>query len=201
MYIVHDCIIDGDPQPTELSWWLSHAEPPGDCGFESHSRQLTFFSMTVLSALCLALLHVYMYMYVRVHVLHVYFGADSFHYLYNEELNMSIDLSRNNIAWDTDRNVRFRNPSDIEEAIKGTNMPPNWVSNISGIDWDVILSHLSIIILTYTYMYVYHYMSERVQQYNIYVLHTSATRDPVDQWYKSVWPVIGRSWVRIPAGS
>ena len=79
----------------------------------------------------------YVYMYVRVHVLHVYvetLGADSFHYLYNEELNMSIDLSRNNIAWDTDRNVRFRNPSDIEEAIEGTNMPPNWVSNISGID-------------------------------------------------------------------
>ena len=59
--------------------------------------------------------------------------ADSFHYLYNEELNETIDLSRNGIAWETDREVRFRNDSNLAADLQNTNMPPNWPRNISGL--------------------------------------------------------------------
>lgn len=47
------------------------------------------------------------------------------------------DIDRNNIAWETDRNVRFRNPNgnvDITwQDIEGTVRPPNWPQNISSI--------------------------------------------------------------------
>lgn len=56
---------------------------------------------------------------------------DSFHYLRNDDGD--VDLSRHNIAWDTDRDVRFRNPSNLERALEGTNMPPNWLRDLSGI--------------------------------------------------------------------
>ena len=59
-------------------------------------------------------------------------SIDSFHYLVNEDLNMSVNLSRNNIAWDTDREVRFRNGKNLAERLEGTNQPPNWPRNISG---------------------------------------------------------------------
>ncbi|CAI8017185.1 Cell cycle control protein 50A [Geodia barretti] len=58
---------------------------------------------------------------------------DSFHYLHNEELNETIDLSRNNIAWKTDREVRFRNDSNLAADLEGTNRPPNWPYNVSEI--------------------------------------------------------------------
>ena len=57
---------------------------------------------------------------------------DSFHYLHNEDLNETIDLSRNNIAWETDREVRFRNDSNLAGDLDGTNAPPNWPYNVSG---------------------------------------------------------------------
>ena len=57
---------------------------------------------------------------------------DSFHYLYNVDLNETIDLSRNNIAWDTDRDVRFRNDSNLARDLNGTNAPPNWPWDVSG---------------------------------------------------------------------
>ncbi|CAI8017186.1 Cell cycle control protein 50A [Geodia barretti] len=60
-------------------------------------------------------------------------ALDSFHYLHNEELNETIDLSRNNIAWKTDREVRFRNDSNLAADLEGTNRPPNWPYNVSEI--------------------------------------------------------------------
>ena len=57
---------------------------------------------------------------------------DSFHYLHNEDLNETIDLSRNNIAWQTDREVRFRNDSNLAGDLEGTNRHPNWPYNVSG---------------------------------------------------------------------
>lgn len=47
-------------------------------------------------------------------------------------MNETIDLSRNNIAWETDREVRFRNDSNLDEDLEGTNMPPNWPRKLSG---------------------------------------------------------------------
>lgn len=50
----------------------------------------------------------------------------------------NITLNRTNIAWNTDRTIRFRNPDgspDIsEEELDGTIMPPNWPQDLSGIN-------------------------------------------------------------------
>ena len=76
-------------------------------------------------------MYMYMYTCTNVHI-HTPLIADSFHYLRNEDRNESIDLSRNDIAWDTDRDVRFRNPSNFNRSLTDTNMPPNWPYYLSG---------------------------------------------------------------------
>ena len=59
--------------------------------------------------------------------------ADSYFYLRNDDMNVFVNLSRDNIAWDTDRDVRFRNPPDLNgSALTGTVMPPNWPYNLAG---------------------------------------------------------------------
>ena len=52
---------------------------------------------------------------------------------------MDIDsIDRTNIAWDTDRNTRFRNPNgDVNVShtdLEGTVRPPNWSKNLSEIN-------------------------------------------------------------------
>ena len=48
-----------------------------------------------------------------------------------------MDLDRTNIAWDSDRTVRFQNPNNglnvSESDLEGTTSPPNWPWNLSEI--------------------------------------------------------------------
>ena len=68
-------------------------------------------------------------------------SSDSFDYFYrvdnsNNEIIIG-EINRNNIAWDSDRNSRFRNPNgnaDINETdLVGTVRPPNWPKDLSQI--------------------------------------------------------------------
>lgn len=50
---------------------------------------------------------------------------------------MNVTLDRSNIAWDTDRTVRFQNPGGgvnvAASELDGTIQPPNWPRNLSEI--------------------------------------------------------------------
>ena len=69
-------------------------------------------------------------------------SSDSFDYFYGVGGSSGVDIGDidcTNIAWETDRNIRFRNPNgntDVSEAdLVGTVRPPNWpqpLSNITG---------------------------------------------------------------------
>ena len=51
--------------------------------------------------------------------------------------NTEVTLNRSNIAWSTDRSIRFQNPGRAEkitpEDLVGTIMPPNWLDDLSSI--------------------------------------------------------------------
>ena len=51
--------------------------------------------------------------------------------------NVVVTLNRTNIAWETDRTVRFRNPDGAESVtiadLEGTIQPPSWLYNLSEI--------------------------------------------------------------------
>ena len=75
-------------------------------------------------------------------VLYTLSFLDSFDYFYGVDGSSGVDIGgidRTNIAWDTDRNIRFRNPNGnvniTEEDLRGTIRPPNWplpLNNITG---------------------------------------------------------------------
>ena len=52
--------------------------------------------------------------------------------------NVTVILDRTNIAWDTDRSIRFQNPGGrvnvSADDIEGTVRPPSWLHDISEID-------------------------------------------------------------------
>lgn len=50
----------------------------------------------------------------------------------------NISLSKNGIAWSTDKRIRFRNPSgkDLKSAFEGTAKPPNWRKPVYELDRD-----------------------------------------------------------------
>lgn len=64
-------------------------------------------------------------------------AADSFDSFTNSDDSIEVILNRANIAWDTDRSVRFRNPGGAAEldpdTLHGTTMPPNWPRNLSAV--------------------------------------------------------------------
>ena len=71
----------------------------------------------------------------------LFIPLDSFDYFFStdSQSEISIDeIDRTNIAWITDRSIRFRNPFgavNVSEAdINGTVRPPNWPKDLSKID-------------------------------------------------------------------
>ena len=70
----------------------------------------------------------------------IHLSTDSFDYFFSLRdppmINIS-EINRSNIAWDTDRTIRFRNPygrPDINSGdLNGTVRPPNWRKDLSTI--------------------------------------------------------------------
>lgn len=72
----------------------------------------------------------------------LFLSSDSFDYFYGEGSSSNVnigEIDRTNIAWDTDRDIRFRNPNGnaniSADDLIGTVRPPNWprpLNNISG---------------------------------------------------------------------
>ena len=75
-------------------------------------------------------------------IIYFVFFLDSFDYFYGVGGSSGVnigEIDRTNIAWDTDRNIRFRNPNGnaniTVEDLRGTIRPPNWplpLNNITG---------------------------------------------------------------------
>jgi hypothetical protein len=63
--------------------------------------------------------------------------TDSFDSFNGTDNGVEVILDRTNIAWDTDRTVRFRNPGGEDsispEDLEGTTQPPNWPKDLSEI--------------------------------------------------------------------
>ena len=64
-------------------------------------------------------------------------SPDSFDNFTSRDGATTVTLDRTDIAWNTDRTIRFRNPggtNDISESeLDGTIMPPNWPQDLSEI--------------------------------------------------------------------
>lgn len=63
--------------------------------------------------------------------------SDSFKltYLKSENQQISVSLSNKDIAWKSDREVKFKNPSgNLKEAFKGYAKPPNWPRPVYELD-------------------------------------------------------------------
>ncbi len=56
----------------------------------------------------------------------------------DDEANVTVSLNRSNIAWETDRTIRFRNPDGDDqvspESLNDTVQPPSWLYNLSEIE-------------------------------------------------------------------
>ena len=63
--------------------------------------------------------------------------SDSFDLFVSTDNNTKITFDRTNIAWDTDRSIRFQNPGGSvnlsADTLINTTMPPNWPKNLSEI--------------------------------------------------------------------
>ena len=72
-----------------------------------------------------------------ISVIVLFFLLDSLDLFSSVDSNVSVTINRTNIAWNSDRTVRFRNPERADElnpdTLNGTTMPPNWPRNLSAV--------------------------------------------------------------------
>lgn len=66
------------------------------------------------------------------------FVSDSFDFFGSVNGQTNVTLSRTNIAWNTDRSIRFQNPDGnpniSKDDLVDTVMPPNWPQDLSDIN-------------------------------------------------------------------